>query len=66
MNVKDYDKMLKIMKELDRLVNKYEDGKVNMQEFNVSDAKPIYIPNDIYDEICTHLDVSYINLLGIA
>ena len=58
--------MLKIMMELDRLIKKYEDKYVNMDEFNTSEAKPIYIPNDVYDEMCKDLDISFIDLLGIS
>lgn len=64
MNHKDFNKMLKIMMELDKLIKKYEDDYVNVDEFNTPDAKPIYIPNDIYDEICEYLDVNYIRLLA--
>lgn len=66
MNTKDFNKMLKIMTELDKLIKKYEDDYVNMDEFNTSDAKPIYIPNDVYNEMCTDLDVQYIELLGVS
>lgn len=66
MNTKDFNKMLKIMTELDKLIKKYEDDYVNMDEFNISDAKPIYIPNDVYNEMCTDLDVQYIELLGVS
>ena len=66
MNTKDFNKMLKIMTELDRLIKKYEDDYVNMDEFNISEAKPIYIPNDVYNEMCTDLDVQYIELLGVS
>ena len=66
MNTKDFNKMLKIMTELDRLIKKYEDDYVNMDEFNISEAKPIYIPNDVYDEMCIDLDVQYIELLGVS
>ena len=66
MNHKDFNKMMKIMIELDRLIKKYEDKYVNMDEFNVSDAQPIFIPNDIYNEMCEDLDISYIDLLGIS
>ena len=66
MNHKDFNKMMKIMLELDRLIKKYEDKYVNMDEFNVSDAQPIFIPNDVYNEMCEDLDISYIDLLGIS
>jgi len=66
MNHKDFNKMMKIMIELDRLIKKYEDKYVNMDEFNVSDAQPIFIPNDVYNEMCEDLDISYIDLLGIS
>ena len=66
MNTKDFNKMLKIMTELDKLIKKYEDDYVNMDEFNISEAKPIYIPNDVYNEMCTDLNVQYIELLGIS
>ena len=66
MNTKDFNKMLKIMTELDKLIKKYEDDYVNMDEFNISDAKPIYIPNDVYNEMCIDLNVQYIELLGIS
>ena len=66
MNTKDFNKMLKIMTELDRLIKKYEDDYVNMDEFNISEAKPIYIPNDVYNEMCTDLNVQYIELLGVS
>ena len=66
MNQKDFNKMLKIIMELDKLVKKYEDNYVNMDEFNTSDAQPIFIPNDIYNEMCEDLDISYIDLLGIS
>ncbi len=66
MNTKDFNKMLKIMTELDKLIKKYEDDYVNMDEFNISDAKPIYIPNDVYNEMCIDLDVQYIELLGVS
>ena len=66
MNHKDFNKMMKIMIELDRLIKKYEDKYVNMDEFNVSDAQPIFIPNDIYNEMCEDLNISYIDLLGIS
>ena len=66
MNTKDFNKMLKIMTELDKLIKKYEDDYVNMDEFNISEAKPIYIPNDVYNEMCTDLNVQYIELLGVS
>ena len=66
MNHKDFNKMLKIMMELDKLIKKYEDKYVNMDEFNEPDAKPIFIPNDIYDEMCLDMDVNYITLLGVS
>lgn len=66
MNHKDFNKMMKIMIELDRLIKKYEDKYVNMDEFNVSDAQPIFIPNDVYNEMCEDLNISYIDLLGIS
>tara|TARA_Y100001938_G_scaffold137282_1_gene201236 strand:+ start:434 stop:634 length:201 start_codon:yes stop_codon:yes gene_type:complete len=66
MNTKDFNKMLKIMTELDKLIKKYEDDYVNMDEFNISDAKPIYIPNDVYNEMCIDLNVQYIELLGVS
>ena len=66
MNHKDFNKMMKIMLELDRLIKKYEDKYVNMDEFNVSDAQPIFIPNDVYNEMCEDLNISYIDLLGIS
>ncbi len=66
MNTKDFNRMLQIMSELDTLIKKYEDKYVNMDEFNKPDAKPIYIPNDIYDEMCIDLDVQYIELLGVS
>jgi hypothetical protein len=66
MNTKDFNKMLKIMTELDKLIKKYEDDYVNMDEFNISEAKPIYIPNDVYNEMCIDLNVQYIELLGIS
>tara|TARA_R100000773_G_C4185809_1_gene93654 strand:+ start:530 stop:730 length:201 start_codon:yes stop_codon:yes gene_type:complete len=66
MNQKDFNKMLKIIMELDKLVKKYEDKYVNMDEFNTSDAQPIYIPNDVYDEMCKDLDIDFIDLLGIS
>tara|TARA_X000000368_G_C22888260_1_gene648412 strand:+ start:736 stop:936 length:201 start_codon:yes stop_codon:yes gene_type:complete len=66
MNHKDFNKMMKIMLELDRLIKKYEDKYVNMDEFNVSDAEPIFIPNDVYSEMCEDLDISFIELLGIS
>lgn len=58
--------MLKIMIELDNLIKKYEDKYVNMDEFNEPEAKPIFIPNDIYDEMCKDLDAAFIDLLGIS
>ena len=66
MNTKDFNKMLKIMIELDKLIKKYENDYVNMDEFNEPDAKPIYIPNDVYNEMCTDLNVQYIELLGVS
>ncbi|OUV28807.1 MAG: hypothetical protein CBC48_12535 [bacterium TMED88] len=66
MNHKDFNKMLKIMMELDKLIKKYEDKYVNMDEFNEPEAKPIFIPNDIYDEMCKDLDIAFIDLLGIS
>ena len=67
MNTKDFNRMLQIMSELDTLIKKYEDKYVNMDEFNEPDAaKPIYIPNDVYDEMCIDLDVQYIELLGVS
>ena len=66
MNQKDFNKMLKIIMELDRLIKKYEEKYVNMDEFNTSDAQPIYIPNDVYDEMCKDLDIAFIDLLGIS
>jgi len=66
MNTKDFNKMLKIMTELDKLIKKYEDDYVNMDEFNISEAKPIYIPNDVYNEMCIDLNVQYIELLGVS
>ena len=66
MNTKDFNKMLKILNELDTLIKKYEDKYVNMDEFNEPDAKPIFIPNDIYDQMCLDMDVNYITLLGVS
>ena len=66
MNNKDFNKMLRIMMELDKLIKKYEDDYVNVDEFNVPDAQPIYIPNDVYNEICKDLDINHIDLLGIS
>ena len=66
MNTKDFNKMLKIMTELDKLIKKYEDDYVNMYEFNIYEAKPIYIPNDVYNEMCIDLNVQYIELLGVS
>tara|TARA_R100001463_G_scaffold38005_1_gene81702 strand:+ start:694 stop:894 length:201 start_codon:yes stop_codon:yes gene_type:complete len=66
MNHKDFNKMLKIMMELDKLIKKYEDKYVNMDEFNEPEAKPIFIPNDVYDEMCKDLDIAFIDLLGIS
>tara|TARA_Y100000361_G_scaffold76558_1_gene67766 strand:+ start:870 stop:1070 length:201 start_codon:yes stop_codon:yes gene_type:complete len=66
MNQKDFNKMLRIMLQLDKLMRKYEDDYVNVDEFNVSDAKPIYIPNDVYNEICDDLNINHIELLGIS
>tara|TARA_Y100000593_G_C4203618_1_gene283152 strand:- start:223 stop:423 length:201 start_codon:yes stop_codon:yes gene_type:complete len=66
MNNKDFNKMLRIMMELDKLIKKYEDDYVNVDEFNVSDAQPIYIPNDVYNEICDDLNINHIDLLGIS
>ena len=66
MNHKDFNKMLRIMMELDKLIKKYEDDYVNVDEFNISDAQPIYIPNDVYNEICDDLDINHIDLLGIS
>ena len=66
MNHKDFNKMLRIMMELDKLIKKYEDDYVNVDEFNIPDAQPIYIPNDVYNEICDDLDINHIDLLGIS
>ena len=66
MNHKDFNKMLRIMMELDKLIKKYEDDYVNVDEFNVPDAQPIYIPNDVYNEICDDLDINHIDLLGVS
>ena len=54
------------MLELDKIVRKYEDDYVNMDEFNIEEAKPIFIPNDVYNEICTDLDIKHIELLGVS
>ena len=66
MNHKDFNKMMKIMLELDKLIKKYEDSYINMDEFNTEEAKPIYIPNDVYNEICKDLNISFIELLGVS
>ena len=66
MNCKDFNKMMKIVIELDKIVRKYEDDYVNMDEFNAEEAKPIFIPNDVYNEICTDLDIKNIELLGVS
>jgi len=66
MNTKDFNRMLQIMSELDTLIKKYEDKYVNMDEFNIEEAEPIYIPNDVYNEICTDLDIKHIELLGVS
>ena len=66
MKQKDFNKMLKIMLELDKLIKKYEDNYVNMDEFNEPDAEPIFIPNDVYNEICKDLNINFIELLGIS
>ena len=66
MNQKDFNKMLRIMLQLDKLMRKYEDDYVNVDEFNLSDAKAIYITNDVYNEICDDLNINHIELLGIS
>jgi len=66
MNTKDFNRMLQIMNELDTLIRKYEKQYVNMDEFNVEEAKPIFIPNDIYDEMCLDMNVKFIDLLGVS
>ena len=66
MNNKDFNKMLKIIADLDKLIKKYEDDYVSIDEFNPSEANPILIPNDVYNEICIDLNVPYIQLFGVS
>ena len=64
MTNKEFQKMISLFTELDNLLKKYE-RHVSHEEY-LEEAKPIVIPDDVYDEICFCLDIESIDLLGVS
>ena len=64
MTNKEFQRMISLFTELDNLLKKYE-RHVSHEEY-LEEAKPIVIPDEIYDEICFRLDIERIDLLGIS
>jgi len=65
MTNKEFQKMVALFTELDRLIKKYsrEYDEIPLKE---DSPKPIIIPDDVYDEICRKLKIKEIGLLGVS
>ena len=61
----EFQKMIQMFVELNRLIEKYQ-KYVDKQDNSLSNPEPILIPDDVYDEICYNLDINEIQLLGIS
>ena len=64
MTNKEFQRMISLFTELDNLLKKYE-RHITHEEY-AEEAKPIMIPDDVYDEICFRLDIERIDLLGVS
>ena len=62
MSNKEFQKMISMFIELNSLIKKYQ----KHIDYEDDSPKPIYIPDDVYDEICYKLDTDEIQLLGIS
>ena len=63
MTNKDFQKMIRLFSELDELIKEFEAG---INSYSKDEPKPLMIPDDVYDEICSRLKIKEIVLLGIS
>ena len=65
MTNKEFNKMIIMFTKLNNLMKKYNE---EIYDFSLKNdyPKPIYIPEDVYDEICSKLKTREIGLLGIS
>ena len=61
----EFQKMIQMFVELNRLIEKYQ-KYIDKQDTDCLNPEPILIPDDVYDEICYNLDINEIQLLGIS
>ena len=63
MTNKDFQRMIRLFGELDKLIKEFEN---NSYSYSKDEPKPLMIPDEIYDEICNRLKIKEIVLLGIS
>jgi hypothetical protein len=65
MTDKDFKELLIAVKEFNRII-KEQKQEITQDLLLTSNMKPMYIPEDVYDDMCYEMDISEIILLGVA